>query len=309
MSTAMSQATMNGQQLNWGQAPAQSNGKRWGKLAVKLAIGVGAVIAISAGINWAFPGIADTIFGTVGTLGGSILVSASGLTEAAAEMVTHLTGLGEENASSVIDHAKSTLTDLAGELAPSHENFVFAEVWDKLPAALQSNTEAAMNNIQQAMETLSANVGSLTEAQGKALEATIKENGEYIVSNMNAFAARAGDIAPSIAEANAGFVETLQDSFKDVVKGPGLLDLDASHYAMAAGGAGAALLGSQLLGGNRHTSQAATPRVPPAPHPSHIRPNTGKFTAKYHNQDIANHLQANGFAVESAAQQPQHRTI
>ena len=80
MSTALPQATMNGQQLNWGQAPAQSNGKRWGRLAVKLAIGVGAVIAIGAGINWLAPSIGETIFGTVATFGGSMLVSASGLT-------------------------------------------------------------------------------------------------------------------------------------------------------------------------------------------------------------------------------------
>ena len=78
---------------------------------------------------------------------------------------------------------------------------------------------------------------------------------------------------------------------------------------MAAGGAGVGAMVAKMTGASAPKQRLTPPaanqnRVPPAPHPSAIRPNTGRFTEKYHNQDLANHLQANGFDV-AGQMQPQ----
>lgn len=307
MSTGMPQATMNGQQLNWGQAPAQSNGKRWGRLAVKLAVGVGVVVAA----GWALSAL-GVIGGaaTLGSIGGSALLSEVGFTEGLSDMISHIVGLGEKTSESVISHTTEAINELAGSFTQGTDGFVFSETWKDISSLVQSSIAPQLETLNATLADAANQAGTLTAEAGEALKTTIEAQSVAILDSLQQ-AANNGLITAEQANNLAGtFADSVQNSFDKITDGPGLLDLDASHYAMAAGGAGAALLGSKLLGGNRNTLQAANQnRVPPAPHPSHIRPNTGKFTAKYHNQDIANHLQANGFAVEGAAQQPQHRTI
>lgn len=306
MTAAMPQATMNGQQINWGQAPAQSDGKRWGRLAIKLAIGVGVVFVAGWGLGY-IPGM-DGIFTTAATLATSIAASTAGLTESLSQFVEHLTGLNADSSVSAIEHAKSGLTELAAELTPANDEFVLKDIWATLATPAQSNITTELVTVSDTLTELSANVGAHTPEALAAAKTSIEGNFADIVEQIKTTSGLAEDAK---IQAITELGSTMEAGFNDIGGGVGLLDLKTEHYAMAAGGAGAGVIASKLLGGNNAT-QRLTPanqnRVPPAPHPSAVRANTGKFTQKYHNQDLANHLNANGFAVEGSPQPPQ-RTV
>ncbi len=328
--------TADGTQLHWGSvgpaanqntAPEQKSGFSWGKLAVRLAVGVGVVMAGVAGFEY-FTGVDDGLFSSLFAIGTSAIASVTELTDSLAGVVSHVTGIGADASETTVTALKEASGELVAKLAEGKEFIIPEEVMTTLASTGQ---DVAVKDLLTGISTdLQALTPGMDKEAVEALMEGLKAKAEGV---SNILTGKSGGIPRIIfmmdgtidhsavpemfnttpfVEANNNFINTLKEGLDEIGAGPGLFaNVDGTHVAAGLGGAGIALTANKMLSKTPATERMAPSsapkftQAPAAPHPDHIRPDHGAFTQKFYRQDMARHLAEQGIAVEGPLGQSQ----